>query len=92
MSKESEDKIFQRLHDLRLAQETLDPNISIHLREIHGMLKENPEVVSLLSDQQVATYLDARRKLSNITVMPAAKSAAKKTAAAKAAKVSVDDI
>ena len=92
MSKEAEDKIFQRLHDLQIAQETLDPNISLHLREIHGMLKENPEVVSLLSDEQISTYLTARRKLSNITVMPAAKTAAKKTAAAKAARVSVDDI
>jgi hypothetical protein len=92
MSKEAEDKIFQRLHDLQIAQQTLDPNIAIHLREIHGMLKENPEVVSLLSDEQISTYLGARQKLSNITVLPAAKAGAKKVASAKAAKVSVDDI
>lgn len=92
MSKEAEDKIFQRLHDLQLAQDTLDPNLAIHLREIHGMLKENPEVVSLLSDEQISSYLSARRKLSNITVMPAAKTAAKKTAASKAAKITLDDI
>jgi len=87
-----EDTVHQRLHELKLAQEALDPNISIHLREIHNALKEHPEVVSLLSDEEIRTWITVRRQLSNIAVMPTLKTTAKKAAASKAAKVSVDDI
>jgi hypothetical protein len=92
MSTELEDLVAQRLEDLRIAQEQLDPNISIHVIEIHKSLKEHPEIVSILSDEQIRTYITARRKMANITLSPVKASAAKKTAAKKAATLDLDDI
>lgn len=83
-----EGQIAQRLADLKLAQDTLDPNLPGHVREIHLMLKENPEIVSILSDDQIAVYLSARRGMAAVTIAPAKKA----TASKRAAKVSMDDI
>ena len=92
MTTEVEDRIHQRLYDLQVAQQTLDPGISNHLREIHNMLKENPEITSLLSDEEISTYIAARRGMVGEMMAPVAKAAAKKSVASKAAKLNVDDI
>lgn len=82
-----------KLQDLSSQLLTQHPNIPILLRDIHSQLKQNPEVVTLMTEEEIAVVVSGlshqtRTHLSG-SVMKSAKSASGKAALKN---VSADDL
>lgn len=76
--------IQSKLQDLSAQLLQSHPNIPILLRDIHSQLKQNPEVVTLMTEDEVAIVVQGlsvqtRTHLSG-SVMKSAKSATSKAA------------
>lgn len=69
------------------------PHLPIQLREIHKNLKEDPAIVTLLSEDEICVIVNGLEKQTN-TFIAASMSPAKTSAAAKKAlsKVTSDDL
>lgn len=79
---------------LALLEESLlaaNPNMPVVLREIHSILKKDPEVVTILSEEDVSLIVRGLKKQTNTEI--ATKVAKKKMGSKKAlSKITVDDL
>lgn len=86
-------EIQLKLADLQAALLAKNPQMPLLLRDIHSQLKQNPEVVTLLTEDEVAIVVSG---LSSQTLTHLAgstlKSAKSATAKASLKKVSTDDL
>lgn len=86
---------LQRLHQLDEALLNRDPKMRDHLKEIHTMMQQHDEIVSLLSNEEVARIMAAQQSHTNTTLVQAVvkkTSTATKAASAKAAKMTMADL
>lgn len=71
-------KVRSAMQDLQQSLEESSPNFSLKLREIHKMLMEDKECVTILTDEEIASIVKGLEKHAGETVVP--KSAKKATA------------
>lgn len=85
------EQIKARINQLDEALKAAHPQMPILLREIHKTLKEDPAVVTLLAEEDIATIVRGLEKQTNTFI---AASMSKPTAAAKKAlsKVTSNDL
>ena len=85
--------ISSKIASLKEAILTSHPQLPIQLREIHKNLKEDPAIVTLLSEDEICVIVNGLERQTN-TFIAASMSPAKTSAAAKKAlsKVSSADL
>lgn len=83
---------LQRLADLERALLDRDPLMKTHLAAIHKTAIENEEIVALLTTEEIAKIMAAQQVHTNTVLVKETVKAGKKAAAAKVAKISIDDI
>lgn len=83
---------LQRLADLERALLDRDPLMKTHLAAIHKTAIDNEEIVALLTTEEIAKIMAAQQVHTNTVLVKETVKAGKKAAAAKVAKISIDDI
>ena len=66
-----------------------DPSMPTLLRDIHRTLRQDPDVVTMLSEEEVCTLVKGLKKLTNTTI---ATTAAKKQTKKAMSKMTVADL
>lgn len=83
------EQIKEKILTLETALLESNPRMPVLLREIHTALKNDPAVVTLLSEEEIATYVSGLAAHTQVHLMG---SAAKPSGKAKLAKVTTDDL
>ena len=85
------DKVLGRIADLRDALDQTLPNMPVILQEIHSSLREDPEIVTLLSEDEIATIVKGLEQYEDTVIV---ERATKKTSGRKKAvsKLTADDL
>jgi hypothetical protein len=78
-------ELEQKIHDLELALNSGDPNIPSHLKAIHTSLINEPELVYLLKEEDIAKIIKGMTVASGV-IISTPKSKGKKNA------LSIDDL
>ena len=60
------DAVRESIIKLEDAIKTAHPTMPVLLREIHSILKKDPEVVTLLSEEEIAVLVNGLEKQTNI--------------------------
>lgn len=85
--------IKMQLAELQDALEQRVPEFKTILRDIHGKLRADPEIVTLLTDEEIGGILTGLKHHAQVDVIaPKAASTAKKAAKAKIANMTADDL
>jgi hypothetical protein len=85
----SHEAISIKIQELYDAVQATLPNMPTLLREIHSNLRQDPELVTLLSPEQVATIVSGLSRQTQTTITTSILSGSKGKALKK---ISVDDI
>ena len=78
-----------KINELQTAVQSTLPNMPALLREIHGNLRNDPEIVTLLTQPEVAIIVSGLSKQTNTTITTQILSGTKGKSLKK---VSIDDI
>jgi hypothetical protein len=81
--------ISHKISELQLAVQSSLPNMPTLLREIHGNLKQDTEIVTLLTPQEVSIIVSGLSKQTQTTITTSILSGSKGKSLKK---ISVDDI
>lgn len=71
-------EIQSKIQELQEAIHTAHPSMPGILREIHKKLKEDPEVVTLLEEEEICSIVSGLMIQTNVTLTSAKKPAAEK--------------
>lgn len=83
-------RVKEKMAELEEALETALPNFPIILRDIHNSLRSDPDIVTLLSEEEIAVIVRGLEAHAGIEIAPIkAKSA---TSRAKKAPISAADL
>lgn len=74
----STDEIHQRIQELRTLLDESSPGIATHLLKIHGDLGKSPELLHILSEEEIATISQGLQVQANVQIITAKPKAAKK--------------
>lgn len=74
----SVDDIHQRVADLQAQLDTASPGIATHLLRIHSDLGKSPELLHVLSEDEIATIAKGLQVQSGIQILAAKPKAAKR--------------
>lgn len=84
------DRVQSKIIELQEALDGAIPNFQFILKDIHDTLRADPEVVTILKEEEIAVIVKGLEKHSHIIVTPAK---AKKAASAKSkAPISASDL
>jgi hypothetical protein len=72
------EEIHQRIADLQAELDASSPNIATSLLKIHSDLGKSPELLHILSEEEIATIAKGFKVQSNIQIVTAKPKAAKK--------------
>lgn len=70
-------QVINRIADLELALQADSPNLPYVLKEIHGMLKDYPDTVHLLSDEQRGVLVQSCFRYSGTVIVTTNRKAGK---------------
>lgn len=82
-------EVLEKLVSLEEALKANTPNIATLLRDIHAKLKADPDVVTILSEEQVAVIVKGLQKQTSTTI---AATALKKAKNKSTKSITVDDL
>lgn len=86
------DAVVERIDLMEDALKNLQPNFPMILRDIHNKLKDQPELVHMLSDEQIYKIIAGLEKHTGIEVKQAAAKSEKTKENKRLKSVSADDI
>ena len=66
-----EQEFFQRVADLQQALDDAEPGLAGHVQKIHQDLQKMPELVHVLTDEQIAVIVSGLRVQSGISITTA---------------------
>lgn len=76
-------EVQETIQDLQNKLLSAHPEMPILLRKIHTKLKADPEIVTLLNEEEIATVISGLKEVTNVQFATSAKKpAAKKSTAA----------
>lgn len=78
-----------RIDELSKLLDSRDPMLAVHLREIHKLCKESEELVHLLSDEEIRTWMRAQKL--HVGVQLVREITEKKASRARVPKATADD-
>lgn len=81
--------LIAKIENLQAAILSAHPTLPSLLRQIHGVLKENPAVVTLLDDTQIGVIVSGLKKQTKTELVSAS---LKKTSAKSLKNASLDDL
>lgn len=81
-----------KLQELEAALTENDPKMRVHLSEIHKHLIAFPDLVHLLSDDEIKTIIQSQAKLANAVLSTVAESSAKSAARKESARLKKLDL
>lgn len=85
--------IQSKLQELQSSLLERHPRMPVMLREIHSLLKQNPEVVTLMSEEEVAIVIAGLSEQTKTHLAGSVMKSAKSASATKALKtVKTDDL
>jgi hypothetical protein len=84
-----EEIVKGRIFELQEALEKATPNYTNILREIHNTLKNDPDVVTLLTEDEIGTITAALKQHKNVVITS---EAVKKVSKKKLSSIDEDDI
>lgn len=85
------DRVLGRIEELKTALDDSLPNMPNILQDIHKSLRDDPEIVTLLSEEEISVIVKGLEKHEDTVIV--AKSAKKKTGGRKATKkITADDL
>lgn len=89
-----QEQILQRMGELKQMLVANDPRMGLELTRIHKNLQESPELLHVLTDEQIATIVQTQSRVSQIAIVStAAKKSPSKTSTGKRLKdVTLEDI
>ena len=82
------EQIRNNILELETALVETQPRFSVILRDIHSMLKANPDVVTILSEEEIGVVVSGLKRQTNIEI--AVKSSS--TRGARVKSMSLDDL
>lgn len=83
-------QVQERIAQLSQALLSLHPQMPTLLRDIHTTLRANPDVVTLLTDQEIGVLVSSLKKQTGVAITTSA--ASKKPSSAALKKITVDDL
>lgn len=82
-------QVQEKIEQLNQALLSAHPQMPTLLRDIHTLLRSQPEIVTLLTDQEIGVLVASLKKQTGVAIVAAAP---KKPSAAALKKLTVDDL
>lgn len=86
------DQVREKCFQLEKAVEQNAPNYKVLLKEIHEKIRETPELVYALKDEEIAIVVSGLSKWTGVEIETAKKADAKKISKKQASLLSEDDV